>query len=73
MDKDNNLPGRITGARNTLGLTQAQLAQRLGVSRPTVTQWESGAREPRSVDALVRLADALGCTLDWLCAGHDQI
>ncbi len=73
MARDNNLSGRITGARNALGLTQGQLAAKLGVSRPAVNQWESGAREPRGVDALVRLAEALGCTLDWLCAGHDQV
>ncbi len=69
--KHNNLPGRIAGARKVLGMTQVQLAQRLGVSPQAVTQWESGAREPRGVDALVRLAEALGCTLDWLCAGSE--
>ena len=71
MERDHNLSGRIAGARKALALTQVQLAHRLGVSPQAVTQWESGAREPRGVDALVRLAEALGCTLDWLCAGHD--
>ncbi len=70
---DKNISGRITGARGVLGLTQGQLALRLGVSRQAVNQWESGAREPRGVDTLVRLAEALGCTLDWLCAGNDTV
>jgi transcriptional regulator with XRE-family HTH domain len=33
-------------ARDRAGLTQRQLAARLGVSRPAVTQWESGDTVP---------------------------
>lgn len=34
----------MTVYRNALGLTQAQLATRLGVSDVAVSRWESGAR-----------------------------
>lgn len=40
-------------------LTQAQLAEMVGVEQPTVQRWESGKREP-DFDTLQSLADALG-------------
>ena len=33
--------------REGAGLTQAELAAVLGVMRPTVSRWESGARDPK--------------------------
>ncbi len=74
MEKEqNNLAGRIAGARKVAGLSRLQLAETLGVEGSAVGNWETGYREPRGVDTLVRLAEALGCTLDWLCAGNDQV
>jgi Zn-dependent peptidase ImmA (M78 family)/transcriptional regulator with XRE-family HTH domain len=52
-------------------MTVAQLAQRIGVSRNTVTNYEAGKTEPTSSD-LVRLATALGCAVqDLLQANAD--
>ena len=57
---------RIRELRQTAGLTQAQLAFRLGLKSPsTVTMWESGARKPPST-LLPKLAHALHCTVDEL-------
>lgn len=39
-------PGRLKEARLARSLTQAELAERLGVSRPLVSQWESGETTP---------------------------
>ena len=47
------------------GLTQKQIADSLGVEPNTVSQWESGAREPR-IYLLQKLAGLLGCTVDEL-------
>jgi transcriptional regulator with XRE-family HTH domain len=52
------LPGLRT-RRFAVALTQAQLADKAGVSRPTVTKIENGA-EAR-VTTVRKLADALGC------------
>lgn len=45
--------------RETAGLTQAVLAERIGVDRVTVTCWESGSRSPSRENAYA-LARVLG-------------
>lgn len=56
---DNELGARIRQARLGAKLTQDQLAKRLGVTRPTVTQWERGTTTPHA-RKLEELAKALG-------------
>ena len=41
-----SLPERLLSARQLLGLSQAALAERLGVDRGTVGDWERGVRLP---------------------------
>jgi transcriptional regulator with XRE-family HTH domain len=55
---------RIAAAREALGLTQAQLAQRLPCNPQTVSNWENGRRQPRYAD-LVRLAEIAGRPVSW--------
>ena len=38
---------QIKQLRGRLGLTQVVLAERIGVSFPTVNRWENGKQEPR--------------------------
>ena len=54
--------------RATHNMTQEQLAERLGVSRQSVSKWESGVCLPElaTLDALCSLFD---CTLDNLLRG----
>lgn len=63
--------GRIRERRLALGLTQAQLADRAGVSRALVGSLEAGRHTP-AVDSAVRLAGALSTTVERLFApgGH---
>lgn len=56
---------RIRFYREQLGLTQKQLAERLGVTPSAITMWESGERKPDIV-MLKRLAAAFNCTTDEL-------
>ena len=52
--------------RDELGLTQTQLAHKLGYkSGTTVTVWETGERTP-VLDTLIALAKFFGVTLDYL-------
>ena len=55
----------IQMTRQTLGLTQEQLAHAVGVSRQTVAKWESGETSP-DLEHAGALADAFGCTVDAL-------
>ncbi len=55
----------IRGQREALHMTVAKLATRVGVSRNTITNYESGKTEPSASD-LVRLSAALGCTVQDL-------
>jgi transcriptional regulator with XRE-family HTH domain len=54
----------IHDARWMAGLTQAEVAQRAGVSQQTVAQYERGKRQP-SVATLTRLVAGCGLKLSW--------
>jgi DNA-binding transcriptional regulator YiaG len=47
-------PGYITAVREGLGFTQAELGERLGVDKMTVSRWERGTMKP-SVEAVTKL------------------
>lgn len=69
-DIDSNTIGhRIRAARKALNLNQESLASRLGVSQPTVANWEADAHNPRQL-MLAKLAEALGVSLGWLAGGE---
>ena len=49
--------------RELAGMTQDSLGERVGVTRQTISVWESGDRQP-TIEQLGRLARALGVSLD---------
>jgi len=59
---------RLELARTQLGLSLAQAAQRVGVKRKTLENWENDRSEPRA-DKLVKLAGVLQVSLVWLFTG----
>lgn len=59
---------RIVGqVRQRAGLSQAELAQRSGISQSVISAYENGRREP-GLAALVRIAGAAGLRLDVIDA-----
>ncbi len=60
-----NFAERLSDARKNAHLTQDQLAERLDVSRQTVSKWEAGQAQPEA-GRIAALADALGVTCDAL-------
>lgn len=62
---DPRLASRLKEARTAAGLTQAELADRAGVSRKTVNTVENGVFVPSTVLAL-KLAKALGVRVEAL-------
>lgn len=57
-----NLGGQIRKARHEQGLTQAGLAEKAGVSRPSIARIESG--EDVSTATLEKVAAALRLTVE---------
>ena len=62
---------RVAAAREALGLTQSQLASRLGVRLGTVQNWESDRSEPRA-NKLQMLAGLLNVSIVWLLTGQGE-
>ena len=60
------MKNRIRELREAAGMTQADLADRLQVSVPTVSRWESGVIRP-SVSNLMELAEIFETTMDTIC------
>ena len=56
---------QIRKLRKSAGLTQVQLAEKVGVTQATVSDWERGDYFP-GAQKLPALADALGCTVNDL-------
>lgn len=64
------LRSRLAAARKRAGLSQADLAKRLGVSAGTVGSWEgkSDSAHGMRMDRLHAVAKALGCSVEELVA-----
>jgi transcriptional regulator with XRE-family HTH domain len=55
----------IARIRKDLGISQTELAERMGLYQKAVSRWENQERVPDGYD-LVSLAEAMGCTVDDL-------
>ena len=60
---------RVAGAREAAGMTQAELARRLGVRQRTLAGWEDDMSEPRA-NKLQMLAGMLNVSIRWLLTGE---
>lgn len=62
---------RMAGAREAAGLSQEDLARRLGVRLKTVQAWEDDLSEPRA-NRLQMMAGMLNVSLRWLLTGEGE-
>lgn len=62
---------RLAAAREATGMTQAQLARRLGVKPSTLRGWEEDVSEPRA-NRLSMMAGILGVSIMWLLNGEGE-
>lgn len=63
-----NLADRIQQLRKSRGISQEELADRIGVSRQAVSKWESGQTSP-DLEKIVLLSDYFEVTTDYLLKG----
>ncbi len=68
MDKRDRFAVNLRRARDTAGISQEELAERIEVHRTEISLLERGGREPR-LGTMVKLAVALGTTPEALCSG----
>ena len=71
MQDSQKIGERIRELRKGLGLKQAELGEKLGIGKSTVSDWESGKRE-FSTSMLRPLAEALGVDM-WDIIGYDSV
>lgn len=61
---------KILYCRKKAGLSQLDLADLLGVSRQSVSKWETGEANPE-VTKIPQLAEAFGVSADWLLSEEE--
>ena len=60
-----NIGNKISRARRELGITQVELAEKMSVTRQTVSRWESGTAIP-DVEKVSQIAFILNVSCDYL-------
>ncbi len=66
------LGDKITRLRKENNYTQEQLAEILGVSRQSVSKWESNIAYPET-EKLIRISQLFNCSLDHLLKNEDDL
>ena len=61
---------KLMDLRKKAGMSQEELADRLGVSRQAVSRWELGSTLPDAPN-LLKLSDLFGVSIDWLLREGD--
>lgn len=60
---------RLVESMSAAGISGGELARRIGVAQPSVFDWTTGATKSLRTNNLVKVADALGVSPDWLATG----
>lgn len=70
MKKINDIEvgNRLTELRKSMGLTQMEVAQKLGINRSSLTRYENGERIPKA-NELVELSQLYKVTVDYILLG----
>ena len=67
-----NVKDNIKKARLDAGLTQIEVAEKLGVAKAQYARWENGGRNPKD-ETVKKLAEIFGVTFDKLQGRNDGL
>lgn len=62
---------RLKKLRKEAGLTQVDVAEKLGISQPAYASWERGVKKPTQ-DNLVKIAQVLNVSVDYLVGNSEE-
>ncbi|MEX0803153.1 MAG: helix-turn-helix transcriptional regulator [Candidatus Binatia bacterium] len=62
---------RLRAAREAAGLTQGQIAKKLGIHRPSISEIEAGRRRV-SAEELAEMASAYGIQVGWITGNEAE-
>lgn len=62
---------RLKKLRKDAGLTQVDVAEKLGISQPAYASWERGIKKPTQ-DNLVKIAQVLNVSVDYLVGNLEE-
>lgn len=71
MKKLTNFPQKLREERKKRGMTQQEVADKIGINRGSYSNWENGKREP-TLDNIIKLANILDVTVDYLLGRSDN-
>ncbi len=63
---------KLKEGRKEAGLTQSELAKKIGVSLRTVAGWETNGRFPKTRDMYKKVADVLGISANYLMTDDEE-
>lgn len=66
--QDSSVAQRLREAREISGLSQGQVAHRLDLHRPAVSEIEAGRRKV-SAEEIAKFAEIYGVTVEWIVSG----
>lgn len=64
---------RLLAAEKEAGLTSAELSRRSGLTKSHISHFERGLTKNPTLKSVIPLAQALGCTIDYLCGLEDNL
>ena len=62
---------RLKDLRKQAGLTQVDVAEKLGISQPAYASWERGVKKPTQ-ENLVKIAQILNVSVDYLVGNSEE-
>lgn len=68
---EHDIGSKIKAARMEKKFTQEQVAEVLGVSRQTISNWENGKSYP-DIISVIKMSECYGVSLDYLLKGEKK-